>query len=135
LVSSTQLSVALAIATPAALVLRDVTASHHVRPSPTRPSSVLVAQPPATLSLAFQGKLRDKVGQGNSALTADGALDGTFQVTLEAGSGARTVTRDRKSVVEGKSGEVGGGRATEKWRSGAEKSLDGAQHNERRGHG
>src|SRR2546430_7846535 len=49
--------------------------------------------PAPTLSVAFQGKLRDKVGQGNSVFSADGALDGTFQVTLEAGSGARTVTR------------------------------------------
>src|SRR5437899_11275398 len=46
-----------------------------------------------TLSLAFLGTLRDKVGQGNSALSADSALDGTFRVTLGAGSGARTVTR------------------------------------------
>src|SRR3989454_3668863 len=44
-----------------------------------------------TLSLAFLGTLRDKVGQGNSALSADSALDGTFRVTLGAGSGARTV--------------------------------------------
>src|SRR5439155_9283102 len=45
------------------------------------------------ISLAFLGTLRDKVGQGNSALSADSALDGTFRVTLGAGSGARTVTR------------------------------------------
>src|SRR3989442_12736775 len=85
--------------------------------------------------LAFLGTLRDKVGQGNSALSADGALDGTFQVTLGAGSGARTVTRlelrqdsgsgggwgthppaDRKSVGGGKRVDLGGRRITEKKR-------------------
>jgi hypothetical protein len=36
--------------------------------------------------------LRDRVGQGETALTPDGTLDGTFTVTLLAGSGNRTVT-------------------------------------------
>ena len=49
--------------------------------------------PPPTLSLAFQGKLRDKVGASPTAFSPDGALDGTFRVTVEAGSGPRTVTR------------------------------------------
>src|SRR5207249_6092708 len=52
-----------------------------------------VTPPPPTLGLAFLGKLRDKVGQGNGAFSADGALDGSFRVTIQAGSGARTVTR------------------------------------------
>src|SRR2546428_1937143 len=46
-----------------------------------------------TVVVAFLGKLRDKVGQGNGAFSADGALDGSFRVTIQAGSGARTVTR------------------------------------------
>jgi hypothetical protein len=46
---------------------------------------------PATLSLAYKGKLRDRVGQGNTALGPDGALDGTLTATLSA-SGGRTVT-------------------------------------------
>jgi hypothetical protein len=45
---------------------------------------------PATLTLAYNGKLRDRVGQGNTALGHDGALDGTLTVTLRA-SGGRTV--------------------------------------------
>ena len=46
----------------------------------------------AALNLAYNGKLRDRVGQGNTALAADGALDGTLTATLSA-SGGRTVTR------------------------------------------
>jgi glucose/arabinose dehydrogenase len=46
---------------------------------------------PATLTLAFNGKLRDRVGQGSLALGADGALDGTLTATLSA-QGGRTVT-------------------------------------------
>jgi hypothetical protein len=49
--------------------------------------------PPPTLSLAFLGKLRDKVGPGSAAFSPDGGLDGTFRVTVQPGSGARTVTR------------------------------------------
>src|SRR5256712_4385060 len=92
-VSSTQLSVALAIATTAALGPRDVTVSNPDGQSVVRLGGFTVALPSPTLSLAFQSKLRHTVGQGNPAFSADGPLDGTFQVTLGAGSGARTVTR------------------------------------------
>jgi hypothetical protein len=47
--------------------------------------------PQATLTLAYNGKLQDRVGQGNTALAPDGALDGTLTATL-SGSGGRTVT-------------------------------------------
>src|SRR5205814_950611 len=43
------------------------------------------------LNLTYNGKLRDRVGQGNAALSADGALDGTLTATLSA-SGGRTIT-------------------------------------------
>jgi YD repeat-containing protein len=49
------------------------------------------AQTP-TMTLSYAGNLRDKVGQGNTALSGDGQLDGTFTLTLGAGSGARSVT-------------------------------------------
>ena len=49
--------------------------------------------PPPSLSLRFEGKLRDRVGKGTALTAPDGALDGTFRVTVEAGSGARTVTQ------------------------------------------
>ena len=54
-------------------------------PSPPSPPS------PASLSVAYNGKLRDRVGQGNTALSQDGAMDGTLTVTLNA-DGGRTVT-------------------------------------------
>ena len=46
---------------------------------------------PSTLALTFNGKLRDRVGQGNTALGFDGAPDGTLTATLHA-SGGRTIT-------------------------------------------
>jgi hypothetical protein len=46
-----------------------------------------------TIGLAFDGQLRDKVGQNESASNPDGKMDGVFTVTLNAGSGNRTVTR------------------------------------------
>ena len=47
----------------------------------------------ASIALNFNGQIRDRVGQGETALSADGQMDGTFTVTLSAGSGNRTVTR------------------------------------------
>jgi glucose/arabinose dehydrogenase len=44
------------------------------------------------LGLAYNGRLRDRVGLSNAGLSPDTALDGIFTVTLKAGSGARTVT-------------------------------------------
>jgi hypothetical protein len=44
-----------------------------------------------TLTLAYNGKLRDRVGQGDTSLGPDGALDGTRTATL-SGRGGRTVT-------------------------------------------
>src|SRR5207248_2104200 len=46
---------------------------------------------PATLTLAYNGRVRDKVGGGDTALTPDGAVDGTITLMLSA-TGGRTVT-------------------------------------------
>src|SRR5204863_1698165 len=92
-VSSTQLSVALVIGATAELGVRDVTVANPGGQSVVRAGGFAVTPPPPTLGLAFLGKLRDKVGQGNTAFSVDGALDGSFRVTVQAGSGARTVTR------------------------------------------
>jgi len=43
------------------------------------------------LTLTYNGKLQDRVGQGDTALGADGALDGTFTVTV-SGLAGRTIT-------------------------------------------
>jgi len=53
--------------------------------------STVSAAASATLTVAFNGQLRDRVGQGNVAVGADGALDGTLTATLSA-PGGRTVT-------------------------------------------
>ena len=54
-------------------------------------TAVTTVSAPATLSAVYSGKVRDRVGPGNTALGADGQLDGTLTATLSA-SGGRTVT-------------------------------------------
>ena len=47
---------------------------------------------PAPLSLVYAGRLRDRVGQGNTAYAADGLLDGVFVMNVAA-SGAGRITQ------------------------------------------
>src|SRR5439155_14998763 len=54
-------------------------------------TTTVPTSPPPTLTLTYNGMLRDRVGQGNTALRPDGVVDGTFTVTL-TGTGGRTVT-------------------------------------------
>src|SRR5438309_124756 len=72
---------------------RDVTVSNPDGQSVVLTGGFTVTPPPPTLGLAFLGKLRDKVEQGKGDVRAAGALDGSFRVTIQEGSGARTVTR------------------------------------------
>src|SRR5262249_4338830 len=88
-VSPIQLSLALSIAPTAARAVRDVTVMNPGGQSATGGAGFRVLPPPATIRLAFLGRLRDKVGPGSAAFTSDGALDGTFRVTVQPGSGAR----------------------------------------------
>jgi len=55
-------------------------------------ANVQMTLAPNTLTFVYNGKIRDRVGQGDLALTADGNMDGTFTVGSIAGSGSRTVT-------------------------------------------
>src|SRR5438093_1861017 len=114
---------ALAIGATASMGWRDVQLS--IPSFPTRRSSDLftVTPPPPTLGLAFLGKLRDKVGQGNGAFSADGALDGSFRVTVQGGVWPRTVTR---LELRSSGGVWDTDPATAHWALGASASLDGA---------
>ena len=78
----------------------------------------------ASLTLAYNGMLRDRVGTNSTALSADGALDGTLTMTLTA-AGGRTIT----SLALQSS--AGGGMwdtiaSTGQWILGVATSLDGA---------
>lgn len=73
----------------------------------------------AALSLIYMGKLRDRVGQGNTALAADGALDGTLTATLSA-SGGRTITALK---LQNSTWDTNAGSAL--WVLGVAASLDG----------
>jgi hypothetical protein len=124
-VSATQISAALGIATGATIGPRDVTVTNPDGQSAVRPGGFAVQPPPPSLGLSFVGKARDKVGPSSSAFAPDGQLDGTFQVTVQAGSGARTVT----NLVLRRSGSIDtwdSSSATGPWALGAAYSLDGA---------
>ncbi|HTN71990.1 MAG TPA: hypothetical protein VMO00_12980 [Methylomirabilota bacterium] len=49
--------------------------------------------PKGPLVLNYQGIQRDKVGQDDLGLSADGLLDGTFSATLQSGSSTKTIER------------------------------------------
>jgi hypothetical protein len=90
--SATQLTATLTITSGAALGARDVTVTNSAGGSATLTGGFTVTSAtPATLTLAYNGKLRDRVGQGETALGPDGGLDGTLTATLSA-NGGRTVT-------------------------------------------
>jgi subtilisin family serine protease len=92
------------------------TATTMVPASPPPPPS-----PHATLALSYNGKLVDRVGAGNTALTADGALDGTLTATLGA-SGGRTVTGLRLESTA--PGVWDTSAANQFWALGVARSLD-----------
>src|SRR5205823_6376172 len=75
-----------------------------------------------TLSLVYNGKLRDRVGRSNTALFADNALDGTLAVTVSATNG-RTVTS--LSLQSTGQGTWDTGIATASWALGVASTLDG----------
>jgi subtilisin family serine protease len=122
--SATQLTATLTIASGAALGARDVTVTNSGGGAGTLAGGFTVASAaPATLTLAYNGKLRDRVGQGNTALAPDGALDGTLTATLSA-SGGRTVTALR--LDSNAPGTWDTSSATAFWVLGVAATLDGA---------
>jgi hypothetical protein len=91
----------------------------------TATATTLVAAP-LTLTLAYNGKLRDRVGQDNTALAPDGALDATLTATLRA-SGGRTITALR--LDSDAPGTWDTSSATPFWALAVAPSLDGALMN------
>jgi hypothetical protein len=89
-VSSTRLTASFAIGSSATAGRRDVTVMN-----PSNSGGALIngftVNVPVAIALVYNGKLRDKVGGGDTALGADGAADATITMTLSA-AGGRTVT-------------------------------------------
>ena len=81
---------------------------------------------PPTLSMTFDGKLRDRVGRSDAALGADGAMDATLSVVVQPGSGPRTVTR---LELRNSAGGIWNTTTDINWILGASSSLDGALYN------
>jgi subtilisin len=127
-VSATELAVTVLIADDATFGARDVTVTNGGGESATLPDAFLVTPPPPSLSLRYEGKLRDRVGKSNALTAADGQPDGTFKVTLAAGSGARTVTQLELWTLSG-SGRWDTIPASSYWIVGAATGLDSSLHN------
>ena len=88
--------------------------------------SVTVSNTPPALTLTFNGKTRDRVGQGNTFLTADGALDGVLTATLSGGR--RTLTTLRLDSSGPGTWDTDG--ATAFWALGVASAVDGALLND-----
>src|SRR5215470_15294357 len=89
-VSSTQLTANFAIDPNATLGARNVRVTLPTGDIATL-SQGFTVNPAVTISLVYNGKLRDRVGGGDTARAPDGAADGTFTLTLSA-TGGRTIT-------------------------------------------
>jgi hypothetical protein len=122
--SATQLTATLTLASGATPGARNVTVTNPGAAAATLPAAFTVASAtPATLTLAYNGKLRDRVGQGDTALTPDGALDGTLTATLSA-PGGRTVTALRLDSTAPGTWDTTGGNSW--WILAVAPTLDGA---------
>jgi subtilisin len=123
--SSTQLSTAIVVASTATPGLRGVTVTNPDGRSGTRADGFTVTPPPPRLTLAYLGLLRDKVSRSNFTIASDGLFDGVFQLTMDSGSSARTVTRldlNRPGTTSAWDTD----RATIYWALGASAGLDDA---------
>src|SRR5262249_30755324 len=89
-VSSARLTASFAIDSAASIGPRDVTVTNPNGNGGALANGFAVSLP-VTLTLTYNGKLRDKVGGGDTAPRAGGLADGTMTLTL-SGAGGRTVT-------------------------------------------
>jgi len=122
-VSSTRLTATFNIAADAAGGARDVTVMNPNGTGGTLAKAFTVTSPQTVkLSLVYNGKIRDRVGPGDTALTGDGLADGTLTLTLSA-AGGRTVTALQLSNGVGTWDTIS---PNNFWLLGVALSLDGA---------
>ena len=94
-------------------------------------STFTVTPPLPTLDMTFEGLIRDRVGQGDTALAPDGAPDGVFTVTLH-GAGGRTITSLRLDMSNSVGTNIGTWDTTASnlfWVLGVADSFNGAYRN------
>src|SRR3989442_3152113 len=96
--SATRLTARFAIAAGATLGGRNVKVT--IPSEMATLNNAFTVVPAVTLNLAYNGKLRDRVGGGDTARTPDGALDGTLTLTLNATDG-RTINALRLQNASG----------------------------------
>ena len=121
-VSASRLTATFAIDSAAALGPRDVAVTNPSGNGASLASGFTVVSP-VTLALVYNGKLRDRVGAGDTALGGDGLSDATMTLTL-SGAGGRTVTALQLSNGIGGTWDTTAPNAP--WVLGVASSLDGA---------
>jgi len=83
--------------------------------------------PVRPVTATFLGKVRDRVGTGNSAVAPDGYMDGVFSYTLPAGYAVKTITSMR--LTRAKGGVWDTDPSTLSWIMGVADSTDGQLRN------
>jgi hypothetical protein len=78
---------------------------------------------PASVTLAYNGKVRDRVGTNSTALGADGALDAALTMTLSASGGRTVISLLLENDIGGIWDTAG---SSVHWALGVATSLDGA---------
>src|SRR3989442_8759234 len=104
-VSSTRVTATFAIDSGATGGPRGVTVTNPNGSGGTLPNGFTVNVPvPATVTLAYNGKLRDKVGGGDTFLGGDGAADATMTLTLSAAGGGGVTALQPSDRIGGEHG-------------------------------
>src|SRR2546426_1342672 len=120
-VSSARLTASFAIASGAMSGPRDVTVTNPGSGGGALTNGFTVTLP-AAVTLAYNGKLRDKVGGGDTFLGGDGAADATMTLTLSAAGGRNLAGRQ---LFEGNGGAWGTTAPNAAWGLGVAPSLGG----------
>jgi hypothetical protein len=134
--SATQLLATLGVAVDAPVGARDVTVTNPGGSVATLAGGFAVTAPgvpppppppPPGMTLGWNGKVRDRVGQGEVALTADTALDGTLTATVTGP--ARTIKQLVLVATGAATGQWDTVNANGMWVLGAAADLDGTLYN------
>src|SRR5438477_10455316 len=119
-----RLTATFTIAAGATVGERDVTVTNPLGLGEALPIwQALTVKPTVTVTLVYNGKLRDRVGGGDTSRTGDGLADGTLTLTLNA-IGGRTVTALQVSIGIGGAWDTTSPNSA--WLLGVALSLDGA---------
>jgi len=80
-----------AVSDPSETIIVDIDTVTNGTESGAQRVTVTISEPAPGLTMSFDGLVRDRVRPDDTGLVPDGQMDGVFNVTLELGSGNRTI--------------------------------------------